>query len=344
MRSWRPDQQYEFDARFRICKATLMVESGTATFTDPGGYRGSVTGASIDLVQTGGGEFKVRLTWVKLPHLRLGRGRESAPRINFVKLVPGKVLVAFPISFEPPQIWGGRKLSRGDIVIYGRGEGLHQRTSGASQWGFISLVPKDLATYGRALLGADFVPSPAARVLRPPAVAAAHLLHLHAQACRLAEAKPELIPHREVARAIEQELLPALFSCLTADEAYARAEAWRRRASAMDRLETILEANCATQLDTHTLCAAIGVPERTLRVYCADTLGMSPGSYGRLRRLNLARATLRRSDPATLSVAETARQYGFSELGRFAAAYRRVFGERPSATLWAPHKLPCTRA
>jgi AraC-like DNA-binding protein len=60
---------------------------------------------------------------------------------------------------------------------------------------------------------------------------------------------------------------------------------------------------------------------------------MSPGQYARLRRLNLVRAALRRADPAATSIAEIARQYGFSELGRFAAAYRTAFGETPSATL-----------
>jgi AraC-like DNA-binding protein len=325
---------------FSVPQATPMVGSGTATFTDPGDYRGSITGASINLVQTGGGEFKARLTWVKLRHLRMGRGRENVSHITFVKSALGTVLVAFPISFKPPQIWGGANLSRGDIVIHGLGGGFHQRTSGASQWGFVSLAPKDLAAYGRALLGVDLVPPPAVRILRPPAGAVAHLLRLHAQACRLAETKPGLIPQREVARAMEQDLLPALFSCLIADDAYAQGVAWQRRASIMDRLETVLETHCSTQLDTRALCAAIDVPERTLRVYCAESLGMSPGSYVRLRRLNFARATLQRSDPATGSVAQTAKQYGFSELGRFAAVYRRVFGKPPSATLWGPHKLP----
>jgi len=45
-------------------------------------------------------------------------------------------------------------------------------------------------------------------------------------------------------------------------------------------------------------------------------------------RLNMARSALRRADPGTASVAEIARDYHFTELGRFAAAYRAVFGER----------------
>jgi len=45
---------------------------------------------------------------------------------------------------------------------------------------------------------------------------AARLRRLHAQACRLAETKPKILTHPEVARAIEQGLLLPLVTCLTA--------------------------------------------------------------------------------------------------------------------------------
>src|SRR4029077_17086059 len=46
----------------------------------------------------------------------------------------------------------------------------------------------------------------------------------------------------------------------------------------------------------------------------------------------LARAALRHADPATETVAGTARRYGFLEPGRFAVVYRTLFGEAPSVT------------
>jgi AraC-like DNA-binding protein len=42
---------------------------------------------------------------------------------------------------------------------------------------------------------------------------------------------------------------------------------------------------------------------------------------------------LLRSDPAIATVGGVARHHGFSELGRFAVAYRAAFGESPSTTL-----------
>jgi transcriptional regulator GlxA family with amidase domain len=52
-----------------------------------------------------------------------------------------------------------------------------------------------------------------------------------------------------------------------------------------------------------------------------------------LRRLQAVRIALRDADPATSSVAEIASGCGFTELGRFAGAYRTAFGESPSTTL-----------
>jgi AraC-like DNA-binding protein len=84
------------------------------------------------------------------------------------------------------------------------------------------------------------------------------------------------------------------------------------------------------------LCAAVGVPERSLNMCCGDFLGMSPTRYMRLRRLNLVHVALKNASHASSQVSQIAKRYGFSELGRFAAYYRTVFGETPSTTLGRP--------
>src|SRR6266851_126698 len=104
-------------------------------------------------------------------------------------------------------------------------------------------------------------------------------------------------------------------------------------ADVMVRFEDALTTHRGPQLNMPALCAAIDVPERTLRVCCTEFLGMSPTRYLLLRRLNMARSALRRADPATASVAEIARIYQFREPGRFAVTYRTIFGEMPSSTL-----------
>ena len=128
-------------------------------------------------------------------------------------------------------------------------------------------------------------------------------------------------------------MLYVLVNCLTADDANVNLETRRHHADIMVRFEDALIACIGRRLNMPALCAAIGVPERTLRVCCTEFLGMSRTRYLLLRRLNLSRSALRRADPATASVAEIARSCQFPELGRFAVTYRTIFGEMPSTTL-----------
>ena len=108
----------------------------------------------------------------------------------------------------------------------------------------------------------------------------------------------------------------------------------------MRRLENFLEANPDSTLHLTDLCAAAAASDRTLRILCQEHLGMSPTRYLWLRRMHLARRALRMADPTTATVTEIATSYAFWELGRFAVAYRSLFGETPSATLRRPPEDP----
>jgi AraC-like DNA-binding protein len=310
-----------------------MAENGTATFANPDDYQACIGDANVNLIVTGGGGFNARLTLLNLRRLRVLRGCENLPRIAFFSLSPAQVFVSFPASPGPPLTYDGFGLQFGDVVFHSRGERMHQRTDGESQWGLISLPPQQLAACSKALTGLKITLPPAGWVLRGSQSAVVRLLRLHAKACRLAETRPKLIPNPEVARALEQEFLHALVNCLSADDTNGSLKTRRHHADIMVRFEDALTTQGGPQMNMRALCAAIGVPERTLRMCCTEFLGMSPTRYMLLRRLNMARSALRRADPATASVKEIARLYQFPEPGRFAVTYRTVFGEMPSSTL-----------
>jgi hypothetical protein len=65
----------------------------------------------------------------------------------------------------------------------------------------------------------------------------------------------------------------------------------------------------------------------------AEVLGIESYSIPLLQRLSGARSVFLNSDPETTSVTRIATNHQFIELGRFAVAYRTVFGEMPSFTL-----------
>jgi AraC-like DNA-binding protein len=309
-----------------------MPGSGTGTFIDSDDYQESLSHLRIDLLVTSQGAFKARLTWATLHRLRLLRSEEDLPRIAYISLDPAFIFVALAPRPDPPLLSGGLALQPDEIIFHSRGERFHQRTTGPSSWSLLGMPLEHLERYGGVVSGKALSPPAAARILRPAARDAARLRRLHAQACRLAETRPKVLAHPEVARAIEQGLIHALVTCLAArarDDGAAR----RHHAQIMVRFEEVLADHPNRPLHMPELCALIGVTERTLYACCAEFLGISPSRYMLLRRLNLVRTVLRDADPATASVAEIAGGCGFTDLGRFAGAYQTAFGESPSTTL-----------
>jgi len=311
-----------------------MTGFGSKTFTDPEDYRIRLAGAEVGFVVTGRPSFDTQLSWIELSCLRLLAIREKAPRVAFVSLPSALLTISFSLACNDLLMWNGLGLHRASLVLHAPGERFHQRATGAVRWGLITVSPHDLAHYSRVLLGADRSQH-AAGLLHPSARSAAELRRLHAQAAHLAHTKPALLTRPEVARALEQDLIHALVTALGSAAPDRRSCLRSRRSAIMARFEEALAAqNGAPSLPA--LCAAIGVPERTLRLHCAELLGCSPIEYARLRRLNRARSTLLRADHRATSVAEVARAHGFAEPGRFAVAYRALFGEAPLATLLRP--------
>ncbi len=310
-----------------------MAKSVALTFSDPDGYAAAFDDIRINLTITGSGDFKARLTRLKLQHLEVHRCCESLRRIAYISLPPEQIFVSFPVGMAASPISDGFALQDGDFVLHSRGEHTYQRSDGASQWGLISLRPEQLAICGKALTGRPIVSPRASTIVRPSRAEVLRFQRLFAQACRLAEARHELIERPDVAPALEQKMLHAIINCLTANEASGSLTTRRRHTAVMIRFEEALDKRIDQKINMPALCAEIGIPARTLRMCCAEFLGVSPTRYLLLRRLNKVRWALRRADPSTASVAKIARSYQFLELGRFAVTYRTTFGELPSTTL-----------
>jgi AraC-like DNA-binding protein len=309
-----------------------MAENGTFTFSDPDSYAGAFGGPRINLTVTGAGDFRAKLSRLKLKHLEICRFRESVPRIAYISLPAEWIFVSFSLGKAPP-IFNGFNIQEGNIILHGRGARMHQRTNGECQWGLLSLSPEHLEGCNKALTARSIELTSEGRILRPPRAEVSRFRHLFRQACQLAETRKKLIAYPGIARALEQEMLHAIINCLAAGEVDDNPKTRHHHAALMARFEEALEKHSDQKINMPALCAEIGVPERTLRMCCAEFLGVSPMRYLLLQRLNKARSALRRADPSTASVTQIARNHQFVELGRFSVTYRTTFGETPSTTL-----------
>jgi AraC family ethanolamine operon transcriptional activator len=81
------------------------------------------------------------------------------------------------------------------------------------------------------------------------------------------------------------------------------------------------------------LCSAVNVKRRTLERALRENLGITPHQLMHLHRLNRLHRNLRAANPGETTVTTLMLEWGFSELGRTAVEYKRLFGQLPSATL-----------
>ena len=95
------------------------------------------------------------------------------------------------------------------------------------------------------------------------------------------------------------------------------------------RAREVALAHPDTPLRVQDLCRELRIPRRTLQDSFQHVLGISPLSYVHMLRLDGARRSLLAGTP----VKEVADTWGFWHWSRFSGAYRRLFGELPSATL-----------
>jgi AraC-like DNA-binding protein len=316
-----------------------MPGAGASRFTDPEDFQERLPFGSVRLVVTEHGAFDARLVWAKLPNLLMLSVAETLSRVAYASLSTDSLFLSFTARSANGLRWNGTELLPGDIVVHGQGERLHQRVSGPCHWGLLVLAPAFLTSYGSAFAGRTLRPPEAGQILRPPAKASLELLNLHTRVARLVETRPASVGDPELSHAVEQEFLQTLVPCLINSPEHGPSKIEARNVLLMADFERLIAEQSGQPLTMRELCANLGISDRTLGARCAEFLGTSPIHYLLLRRLSLARAEIRRSDPASAHVGEIARRFGFTEPSRFSFAYKRAYGEPPSTTLHRPRDL-----
>ena len=311
-----------------------MPSSRILTFADPYEYQKSVRAGELKIFVTARGEFEAKLMQIDLHRLWMQRSWLSLPHVTHTAMNKGRSALFFLADIHQERgFHSGFEISPETIVVHSLGAEHYRRAPANRRWAAMSLPPEDLAAFGRALVGRELAAPAVSQLIRPGPGLLSRLMNLHRAAGDLAATAPDVLAHPEVARAIEQELARAMIACLTDSAAPKSNRHLRQRLAVMRRFEHMLEARENQPIYITEVCAEIGVAARSLRSYCQEHLRMSPHRYLWLRRMNLVRQALARADRKTKTVTQIANDYGFAELGRFAVAYREVFGESPSATL-----------
>ncbi len=101
----------------------------------------------------------------------------------------------------------------------------------------------------------------------------------------------------------------------------------------IQRAEEFLVSQIAAPVSLAEVAQVAGVSTRALSRAFKDRHGMGVIGFLKQRRLEAIHRDLLTAERDSTSVTEVALRYGANHLGRFAAEYRRQFGEYPSDTL-----------
>lgn len=310
-----------------------MPVSSVRCFSDPDEYYSSFRDFQYELTVTGRGDFAAEHLRVDLHHVRLQRYSSNLPWVAHTAIMKGRAIFALRATPGPSLVRGGEEMQTTNIERLADGQEIYTRASGAVEWGTVSLPVDALATIRTAAAGRDLKPPVDVVTETPPPARMARLGWLHAAAASLAKEAPEIIGNPEAARGLEHELLEALVDCITPSKDEEDTVAKRRHAIVMRRFHAAVTASGDRPAYVSDLCSAIGVSDRTLEICCREHLGMGPKRYLRLRRMQHVRRALALAGQKSTTVTKIATAHGFWQLGRFAVAYRSLYGESPSATL-----------
>jgi AraC-like DNA-binding protein len=305
---------------------------GSRIFTDPDDYQSAIRGGDSRYSVLGSGTFEADLTTIELGRLTLQRGREHLPRLASSGMPPGTVGILGWFGERQLPVVRGLQMRQGQWMCLGSGMQSKHRTCGPNDFVALTLHANDLTRAAIELTGCELTVTPG-MVLRPPDHLGRRLLSAIETATNLTQAASGIFASRQSRDALEEALLQPMIMCLLHGQERKESKPRGRRAAMANTFEAVVEANFERPLLISDLCRIVDVSERTLRNICQEQLGMSPHRFLALRRLHLARRALLRSDQDSATVTRIAMSHGVWELGRFAVAYKSLFGESPSATL-----------
>ncbi len=136
---------------------------------------------------------------------------------------------------------------------------------------------------------------------------------------------------------VVEELEQAFLACLVKGlpHNYSEALLYQRvgaLACYVRKAQAFIEANLQADIRVGDVAAAVGVSPRMLEKAFAHHCNCSPMQFLKQLRLHRVREELCHAPPGT-KVMDVLLRYGFVQEGKFAKAYKEMFGELPSETL-----------
>jgi AraC-like DNA-binding protein len=310
-----------------------MWSSEIIESADPDEFVSLIRPNGCEILVTERGSFEARGILTDIDRLYLQRRRERLARLVEVDMPRSGII--FLTEPGPSMFWNGSEIGPDNLALFSSGVRYVSRLSGPTSWGSMSLGADEMDSVCASYFGNRRVWKHGSTVIIPRPAALARLRSLHAAASHVGETSPKKSIRSASTNGLEQSLIHAMLECIDVTAVCSDTTAMQHHRLIIRRFCEMLEAHPLKPLHVPETSHAIGISGRTLRMACQEQFGVSPTQYLLLRRMRVARRTLRQADPEVTRVTDVATDLGFWELGRFSVKYRQIFGESPSATLRA---------
>lgn len=314
---------------------SMFHQAVKLSFSECDGFKDFLKHEDAEITQIRAGSFINTVSLVPLERMVFRYGTKSTPWIATGSATPGHVSLLMDLNYRLFPTVNGIRQEGGPLVqLYGEGSEHCSVAAGDGEYAMIP-IPNPILEDSLRGLGIGSMPVEPGRFafLNPGAETLRMLMDTIGSLRASAEGSPAMFLSGEVRRTAERELLTRLALVI------GQAEGCRGIGHRIDRMKTFSRARAFLHEKADSpvylaeLCAATGVPERTLRDVFQSILGVSPLRYLQLRRMRQVHHALQRSNSREHSVKEVALSSGFWQLGRFAVEYKRLFGQSPSQTL-----------
>ncbi len=313
------------------------VQALTVKFDDAEVFSAALKEVDMEVVQTGKGVFRAIYSSFTTGACDVQMGSISQPIFARGASDPKRIGLLVELRKSRDWSWFGEPMGDTGVAVCSGGCEMLLRAAPGTGWAFISAPPETLAQCAHSAYGREL------RLPRGPTRIKPDLLELAVIRDLLAESISALRagnpnPTRVIS-SIDRAWVRSIVQILLGETSPIPSAEILRVRRVLSRVHYFMAAHLEDAIHVEDLCKATGVRRENLVSIFRNYVGLDPIQYLKIRRLNQVHKALRRGDPATTSIANVARAWGFSHLGAFTRQFTELFGEAPLKVLQATPRL-----
>lgn len=311
------------------------------TFTDVDAYASAIRQADVDVTMLRPERREWKVSHCELGDAHVQRGVSGGGVIcNGLSPTAGTILF-LPLSNAHDHSANGQCLDAEAVTVLRPNTEFHLAIRAPHDWCSIYLPDGDVppgADLPPQLAGHRHTSNPGCQVVSVATPAANQLRRLILELTEVMDRDSQRLATVEAQQSAVRQIRECAAPFLKPQEAFSVNAVGRPELSRDEIIHRVMievDARRDSPLSVSDLALAAQVSERTLRNVFQQYFGLCPARYLKLRQLHRVRHQLQNSGPRDdRTVGNVLSSLGIWQFGRFAAEYRRYFGELPSETLF----------